>query len=1266
MQIALRRHQAGRLTEAEALYRQILSCEPNHPGALHLLGVLASQAGRPDTAVELLRRAAAIRPLVPEYQSNLGDALRLLGRFEEAAAACRRAIELKPDFAEAHNNLGNVLLDQGLLDAAIAAYRRAVQIDPASTRLNYHLGNALSHRGQFDAAIAAYREAVCLDPDCAEAWNGLGHALRERGEFGDAIAVCRRATELRPGFAEAWNNLANALAEGGQLDDAICAGQRAIQIRPNFAEARSNLGISLCEKGELDEAVAAHRRALEIAPDFAKGHSNLGDALVAKGRLDDAVAAYGKAIQLQPDAPAIGSHRLYTLHYHPAYDARALFQEHRQWNECHARPLECFIRPHNNDLSPERRLRIGFVSPDFRDHVVGRQLLPLFRGLHATEVEIHAYANVARTDEVTEELRSLAHGWRNILGLPDEDAAKLIRADAVDILVDLALHTDGNRLTLFARKPAPVQVTWLGYCSTSGLVTIDYRFSDTHLDPPGVDLSPYSEETVYLPRTYWCYEPAGPTPDVTPLPALASGSVNFGCLNNFAKVSGPTLELWMEILRAAPDSRLLLHAPVGSARESVLERFERHTITPERVEFVGRQSWEQYLRTLQRIDIALDPFPYGGGISTCDALWMGVPVVTLSGETAVGRGGRSILSTIGLPELIAETRAQYAQIAVSLATDLTRLSELRSSLRDRMERSPLRDAGGFARDMEAVWRDLWRRWCRKMEARTAQEIERALQHQRARRFTEAEGIYREVLALYPEEPNALHRLGTLLDQIGQPAAAIELIGQSVALRPDVPEAHNNLGNALQAARKLDEAIAEYHRALELRPEYGLALFNMGNALTANGQVEEAIAAYREASRLMPGHRESHGNLIYSLYFHPDYDARAILAEACRWEEQHARRFEKEGRSHANDRSPERRLRLGYVSPDFREHVVGRNLLPLLREHDRNTFEVFCYSNVLRPDAFTEQCRSFADVWRDIAPLDDDQAAALIEWDQIDILVDLSLHMDRNRLRVFARRPAPVQLTYLGYCGTTGLQAMDYRLSDPFLDPPGADLGGYSEKTMRLSRSYWCYEPLGPSPDVSPPPALVAGHLTFGCLNNFAKVSPAALELWLGILQAVPASRLLLHAPAASCRERIRRSFDSCALPAERLEFVAREGWPEYIRTLQRVDVALDPFPYGGGITTCDALWMGVPVVSLSGKTAVGRGGRSILSNIGLPELIADTPLQYLEIARELANDLPRLSQLRKTLRQRLDQSPLRDAPAHARQIEAAYREMWIAWCKSGN
>ena len=342
---------------------------------------------------------------------------------------------------------------------------------------------------------------------------------------------------------------------------------------------------------------------------------------------------------------------------------------------------------------------------------MGYQLLPLLREHDRRHFEIFCYSHLQRGDDVTEKVRSLSDHWQNIVRLGDEEAEAMIRADGIDILVDLALHTARNRLPLFARKPAPVQVSYLGYCGTTGLEAIDYRLSDPYLDPAESDPACYREETLRLPHCYWCYQPGGVTPSPGPLPAARAGYVTFGCLNNFAKVCAPALELWAEIMREVRGSRLLLHAPTGSSQRDVIERFASRNVSRERLEFVWRQSWEEYVQSLSRIDLALDPFPYGGGITTCDALWMGVPVVSLSGRTAVGRGGRSILANLGLADLIGESPREYCDIAVSLSRDLARLAGLRSTLRERMEQSPLRDAPGFARAVESVYRKIWRRRC---------------------------------------------------------------------------------------------------------------------------------------------------------------------------------------------------------------------------------------------------------------------------------------------------------------------------------------------------------------------------------------------------------------------------------------------------------------------------------------------------------------------------------------------------------------------------
>jgi predicted O-linked N-acetylglucosamine transferase (SPINDLY family) len=318
------------------------------------------------------------------------------------------------------------------------------------------------------------------------------------------------------------------------------------------------------------------------------------------------------------------------------------------------------------------------------------------------------------------------------------------------------------------------------------------------------------------------------------------------------------------------------------------------------------------------------------------------------------------------------------------------------------------------------------------------------------------------------------------------------------------------------------------------------------------------------------------------------------------------------------------------------------------------------------DALTEAVRARADAWRDITTLDDDVAALLVRADGIDILIDLSLHTADNRLLLFARKPAPVQVSYLGYVGTSGVSTIDYRLSDPQLDPPGADVSVYSEQTVRLARSYWCFHPVGLFPEVGPLPAQSGGGVTFGCLNNFCKVSSAALQLWAQVLGAVPGSNLLLHAPAGVDVAAVRKRFEVADVDGERVQFVGQQGWQAYLETYNRIDIALDPFPYNGGVTTADGLWMGVPAVTLLGQNAVGRAGSSILTNANLPELIADSPQAYVRLAAALAADLTQLAALRSGLRSRMTVSPLMNAPRFARDFEAALRQMWRDWCRGGD
>ncbi len=712
---ALQHHQAGRLQEAEQLYRQILAQQPGHADALHLLGVIAAQVGRHDTAVDLIRQAIALKPNFPEAWSNLGNALRNKGQLDEAIAAYQRAIALKPNYPEAHSNLGNALSNKGQLNEAIVAYRQAIVLKPNLPEAHSNLGTALRDKGQLDEAIAACRQAIALRPGYPEAHSNLGIALRDKGQLDEAITAYRQAITLKPNFPEAHSNLGTALRDKGQLDEAIAACRQAITLRPGYPEAHINLGNALRDNRQLDEAIAAYRQAITLRPNDAEAYNNLGTAWSDAGQLDEAVAAYRQAVARAPDNAGIHSNLVYTMHFHPAYDAQTVAEEHGRWNLHHAEPLKKFIQPHNNDRSPDRRLRIGYVSPDFREHPVGRFLRPLLEHHDHWNFEIVCYAQVLVPDAITQRLRSYADGWRGIVGLSDTQAADLIRRDRLDILVDLTMHMAHNRLLVFACKPAPVQVTYLAYCSTTGLQTMDYRLSDPYLDPPGGDESFYTEQTIRLPETYWCYQPNIAPREVGPLPVLQLGHITFGCLNNFCKVSEPTLAAWAKLLRAVPNSELLLHAYKGSHRQRLQARLERDGVVPKRVRFAGFMPAEKYFALYRQIDIALDTFPYGGGTTTCDALWMGVPVVSLVGKTAVGRGGLSILSNVGLPELAARSEQEYVAIAAALANDLPRLSRLRATLRHQMEQSPLMDAPRFARHVEAAYRQMWHTWCRSAD-----------------------------------------------------------------------------------------------------------------------------------------------------------------------------------------------------------------------------------------------------------------------------------------------------------------------------------------------------------------------------------------------------------------------------------------------------------------------------------------------------------------------------------------------------------------------
>lgn len=527
-------------------------------------------------------------------------------------------------------------------------------------------------------------------------------------------------------------------------------------------------------------------------------------------------------------------------------------------------------------------------------------------------------------------------------------------------------------------------------------------------------------------------------------------------------------------------------------------------------------------------------------------------------------------------------------------------------------------------------------------------------------WDEARRLYRQILADDRDYPEVLYNLGIVCRKGGRIDEAVAAYQRALTLKPDFPEAENNLGNAFRDLWRLDEAVAAFRRAVALKPHFAEAWNNLGAALKNQGRLDEAIPCFERTIELQPGNAALHGNYLYALHYLPGCEPATLQREERRWNKRHAAPLRKPTPAHDHDRSPGRRLRIGYVSAAFCEHCQSFFTVPLFSHHDRDRFEIFCYSDVANPDALTGRLRACADTWQMTAGWDDERLARQIREDRIDILVDLMLHTANNRLLVFARKPAPVQVTWLGYPGSTGLDAIDYRFTDPWLDPPGGDETFYSERSLRLPDTFWCYDPLTAGPPVNDLPALGTGRVTFGCLNNFSKVNDSVLALWARVLRAVPDSRLVLLAPPEEARQRARKILD---VDPSRVQFTDFQPRQHYLETYHRIDLCLDTFPCNGHTTSLDAYWMGVPNVSLAGRTAMSRAGMSQASNLGLPEWVARSPDEFLRIAVAWAGDLPRLAKLRATLRERMAKSPLMDGGRFARGIEGAYRKIWTEWCR---
>ncbi len=634
------------------------------------------------------------------------------GRLEEASADCDQVLLQQPRHPKALHLKALLLMREGKSLESIQLLELAITIAPNAAILYTSLGRAQHQAGGLNDAIASFRKAVALKPDNARAWLGLGHLLQEAGSLADAIKAFRASTMHDPQLVDAWTGLGIALAFDRKLVESREALQRATELGPDLPHTHFNLAKAQQACSQYEEAIASLRRAIELDPRDAGPWLNLGNVLTESGRVDEALSAQRRASSLAPNAAAVRASILLTMLYHPRVTPHEQFEMSRRWGEEFGRIAES---NHRNDRDPDRLLRIGYLSGDYRAHPVPSFLENILVGHDRSQFRVIAFNNSRSFDHVSAKLKAEVDEWHDVGALRDDAATATIRDAKTDILVDLSGFTGDGRPLVVARGPAPVQFNYLGYPATSGMPAVQYRLTDAVADPPGMTESHFTETLVRLPGCFLCYRPDDDAPaplDATP--AQASGYVTFGSFNNLPKVTDEMIALWARIMQAVPGSRFLMKTrplALASARQRIIDAFMANGISADRLQLLGWTEYSQRHAIVASADIALDSFPYSGTTTTCEVLWLGVPWVTLAGRSHVSRVSASILTSVGIPELIANTPDDYVDKAIILAGDVERLSQYRRTLRDMMRKSPLLDPAGFVRNLESVYREAWRNWC---------------------------------------------------------------------------------------------------------------------------------------------------------------------------------------------------------------------------------------------------------------------------------------------------------------------------------------------------------------------------------------------------------------------------------------------------------------------------------------------------------------------------------------------------------------------------
>ncbi len=736
--------ECGRLDDAIAHYRRAVALRPDYPEAHNNLGNALRDARDPAEAMQSCSRAIELRPGYAEAYNNLGNVLQDLGELDAAAASYGKAIAFHPVYAEAHSNLGNVLRAQERHADAIVHYRRAIELNPALRVAHRGLAIALRATDDFDGALEHARAG--LEPDDAEGHCTLGRSLRSMNDFDGAARLFERACEIDPGYAPAWCRLGELRCQQGEYEESLRLCRHAIKLDPELADAYNFLGLAYHNLDRMAASELSHRHAIDLNPDDADAHHNLAAALFRLDKLDEAMSEYRIAQELGVDpvkiqltlgdilwakrdfAGAVAAFReavehdphrayarlLFNMSSSPAFAPEEWVVDAQRYGDYLARDARLLShdREQRARLARGRPLRVGFVSGDLRQHPVGIFLESVLAHLDRTRIEPHAYVTFVVEDDVTARLKTGFASWKKLTCLNRDQAARMIHDDGIDVLVDLAGHTNWSGLPVFAHRPAPVQASWLGFFATTGCRAIDYFIGDPHTLPAD-EAHHFVEQPWHLPDSYLCFTPPAYDVAVGPLPMATNGGVTFGCFGKLTKISDDVIALWSRLLHALPDARLMLKAHELGASDlnrATLERFARHGIGAHQLILEGGSPRAEYFNAYNRIDIALSPFPYPGGTTTAEALWMGVPVIGMKGGRFVTHICESLLHAAGMGDWIAADEDAYLAKAIAFARDRDALAALRATLRERTLASPLCDAARFARNLEDAFHGMWARY----------------------------------------------------------------------------------------------------------------------------------------------------------------------------------------------------------------------------------------------------------------------------------------------------------------------------------------------------------------------------------------------------------------------------------------------------------------------------------------------------------------------------------------------------------------------------